>query len=54
MVTKMEYGKYIDYILEQTKAVLDIDSPIPNRFAQEDKEGLEAFATALIAVLEQL
>jgi len=27
MVTKMEYGKYIDYILEQTKAVLDIDSP---------------------------
>lgn len=23
----MEYGKYIDYILEQTKAVLDIDSP---------------------------
>ncbi len=42
------------YVGGSLYGVLDIDSPIPNRFAQEDKEGLEAFATALTAVLEQL
>lgn len=30
-------------------AVLDIDSPIPGRFAQEDREGLERFAAILAA-----
>lgn len=28
-------------------AVLDIDSPVPNRFSEADKEGLEAFAGIL-------
>ena len=31
--------------------VLDIDSPLLNRFSQEDKEGLEAFARILEEVL---
>ncbi len=34
----------------EVAAVLDIDSPVPDRFAEEDKEGLEAFA----ATLEQI
>ena len=28
-------------------AVLDIDSPVKNRFAREDREGLEAFVRIL-------
>ena len=31
-------------------AVLDIDSPIPGRFGQEDREGLERFAAILAAI----
>ena len=32
--------------------VLDIDSPIPNRFSPEDQAGLEAFARALEGTLD--
>ena len=32
--------------------VLDIDSPIPNRFSPEDQAGLEAFARALEGALD--
>ena len=28
----------------EVKAVLDIDSPTPNRFSEADRQGLEAFA----------
>ena len=31
----------------RVRAVLDIDSPIPDRFSREDREGLEAFAHIL-------
>ncbi|MBQ8306572.1 MAG: GAF domain-containing protein [Blautia sp.] len=34
---------------EHVTAVLDIDSPVPDRFSREDREGLETFA----AILEQ-
>lgn len=33
--------------------VLDIDSPVPARFADADRQGLEAFARALERALEQ-
>lgn len=33
--------------------VLDIDSPLPGRFCDEDKAGLEAFAHVLEAALEK-
>lgn len=33
--------------------VLDIDSPIPDRFSEADRQGLEAFARALERALEQ-
>ncbi len=33
--------------------VLDIDSPVPDRFTEEDREGLEAFAGTLERALEQ-
>lgn len=32
-------------------AVLDIDSPVKNRFSREDKEGLETFAAVLEKIL---
>ncbi|MBR2697230.1 MAG: GAF domain-containing protein [Clostridia bacterium] len=32
--------------------VLDIDSPLPDRFSRQDQEGLEAFAHALEELLE--
>lgn len=35
---------------EEVVAVLDIDSPVPDRFSEEDREGLEAF----VVTLEQL
>ena len=35
----------------EVAAVLDIDSPVPDRFTEEDKEGLEAFATTLEQIL---
>ena len=31
----------------EIRGVLDIDSPLPGRFSEEDKAGLEAFAAAL-------
>ncbi len=34
-------------------AVLDIDSPWPGRFTEEDQQGLEAFARELEAMLER-
>lgn len=33
-------------------AVLDIDSPVPARFGEEDRAGLEAFAAALERVIK--
>ena len=35
----------------QVIGVLDIDSPIKNRFTEEDKQGLEAFVKILETVL---
>ena len=35
----------------EVAAVLDIDSPVPDRFTGEDKEGLEAFAATLEQIL---
>ena len=32
-------------------AVLDIDSPVKNRFSREDKEGLETFGAVLEKIL---
>lgn len=32
--------------------VMDIDSPLPDRFSREDQEGLEAFAHAIEELLE--
>lgn len=34
-------------------AVMDIDSPVPNRFTEADKEGLEAFAKAVEQAIAQ-
>lgn len=33
--------------------VMDIDSPIPNRFTQEDRHGLEAFARILETIFDE-
>lgn len=33
--------------------VLDIDSPVPDRFTEEDREGLEAFVKAIEAALAE-
>ena len=39
-----QYGRVI--------GVMDIDSPLPDRFSRQDQEGLEAFAHALEELLE--
>ena len=34
---------------EEIRAVLDIDSPVPDRFSQEDRQGLEQMVKRLAA-----
>lgn len=41
------------YVEGKLYGVLDVDSPIPDRFSPEDREGLEAFALALTTILTQ-
>ncbi len=36
---------------DEVFAVLDIDSPVPARFSEEDRTGLEAFAAALERII---